>query len=235
MKPSLLFPSARGKRLGEAGFLFAVSGNIRAYLSPKKGKAFLYLLLGLLVGFFLLLFLFSVLLLLGAYSYAGSALIEIRRVLFLLFFYLLYGSAEEILCRGVLMPLISEHAGGTVGALVSAAFFALMHVANPGVSPLALWNIFLFGLLFASVTQCSKSLLPACGLHVGWNFAQSLCGVQISGNEALYAPLKFDSRISWLSGGAFGPEGSPILTFFLMALLAVMLLHSAKNQKEQTK
>lgn len=221
MKLSRLFPAERSAQIGEKGFLPSLIGMIAVYLSPKKGKALRDLFFCLLLGIAMLGLLLAALVLLGAYAYVGGASVRVMPLLLLFLFYLLQGSMEELLCRGILMPFLSVHLGGTAAALGSAVFFSLMHIENPGVTPLALLNVFLFGLWFASVAQRSQSLLPVCGLHVGWNFAQSLLGLQISGIASPHALLHFESRIAWLSGGAFGPEGSPILTMLLLVLLAV--------------
>ena len=196
----------------------------------KKEKAVLRLILGWLLGLAMLFFLIAILFLLDAYAYAGAQTEGAVYMPLLFLSYLVQGSAEELLCRGVFMPILCVRYGGTVGAAVSAAFFALMHAMNPGVGVFALLNVFLFGLLFASVTQRAKSVWPVCGLHAGWNFSQSLFGLQVSGSASLSAPLRFESRISWLTGGAFGPEGSPILTFFLLLFLACPFMFSKKTE-----
>ncbi len=228
---SRLFPAERSVQPSEKGFLPSLIGVIAAYLSPKKGKALGDLFVGLLVGIALLGLLAVVLVALGAYAYVGGTSVRVMPLLLLFLFYLLQGSMEELLCRGILMPVLSVPLGGVAAAFGSAVFFSLMHIENPAVTPLALLNVFLFGLWFASVVQRTQSLLPACGLHAGWNFAQSLLGLQISGIASPYAILHFEGRIAWLSGGAFGPEGSPILTCFLLVLLAVPLLRDKKENR----
>lgn len=189
----------------------------------KKEKAVRNAILGFLIGFGGLFFLLSILVLFGGYAYVGASEGSAIHLLLLPLAYLVQGSAEELLCRGFFMPMLCARYGGTVGAAMSAAFFALMHAMNPGVSVLALLNIFLFGLLFASVTQRARSVWPVCGLHAGWNFAQSFFGLQVSGNALLPALLRFESRIPWLTGGAFGPEGSILLTAILFAVLLALV------------
>lgn len=230
MKLSRLFPAERKAQVGEKCFLPSLIGVIAVYLSPKKGKALPWLFIGLLFGAVTLALLAATLVLLGAYAYGGLSSVKVMPVLLLFLFYLLQGSLEELLCRGVLMPILSLHLGGTAAAFCSAAFFSLMHIENPGVTPLALLNVFLFGLWFASVAQRTQSLLPVFGLHAGWNFAESIFGLQISGITSPHALFLLENRISWLSGGAFGPEGSPILTVFLLLFLARPLLFAKKTE-----
>jgi membrane protease YdiL (CAAX protease family) len=214
--------------LGESGFFSELIGDFARYLSPKKGKAPLYLLIGLLFGIGILVLFLAALLLLGVYTYVGMAE-GAAYILPLLAFFLVQGSAEELLCRGGLMPVLSSCFGGTAAAVGSALVFSLMHAMNSGVSFFAFLNIFLFGLFFASVTQRTESVFPACGLHAGWNFAQSLLGLPVSGNASPYALFCFEGRVSLWSGGAFGPEASPILTPLLLALLAVTFCYGKKK------
>ena len=218
MKLSRLFPEERSLQWGEKGFFSSWLRDVSVYFSPKRGKALFYLFAGTLLGMAMLFFLVAMLVLIGAYSYVGSTFVPAASVIISFLSFLLYSSIEEFLCRGILMPALSASRGGTAGALGSAVFFSLMHAANPSVTLLALLNAFLFGLWFASVVQRSKSLFPVFGLHAGWNFAQSLLGLQVSGNESPYALLRFESRIPWLSGGAFGPEASPLLLLLLVSL-----------------
>lgn len=179
-------------------------------------------LFGLLSGGGVLLLLILALLLCSGYAYVGVARSGAPYLPLLLLSFLVQGSAEELLCRGLVMSAISARHGGRIGAAGSALFFSLLHAMNPSVTLLGLWNVFLFGLLFAAVTQRTKSLFYACGVHAGWNFFLSLFGVQISGNAPRVSLFLLESRIDWLSGGGFGPEGSPMLTAFLLAALFLL-------------
>lgn len=241
LSPSLLLlllqpiaPSLTGALalLGTAAVLLPIVGYCR--LSGQSVKRTLYLEAprARSVGFFflgvgLMLLLAALLLIFGAYRLVGFDFSALPYAALLLAVYLVQGSAEELLCRGLLMRMLSERFGGTPSALVSAAFFSLMHIFNPSVSFLGLLNIFLFGLVFASITQKSQSLLGACLLHAGWNFCVQLLGVQVSGNEAEHSLVRLSSDMPFLSGGAFGPEASPLLTL----LLFIVILFLSKGKK----
>ena len=236
LAPSLLLlllrsavPSLAGELalLGTAAVLLPIFGYCRLSMRSAKSTLYLERLRARCVGFFFLgaglMLLLSVLLLaLGAYRLEGFDPSALPYAALLLAVYLVQGSAEELLCRGLLMRSVSARFGGTLAALVSAAFFSLMHIFNPSVSFLGLFNIFLFGLVFASVTQKSQSLLGACLLHAGWNFCVQLLGVQVSGSEARHSLVCLSSDMPFLSGGAFGPEASPLLTLLLLLLLLFM-------------
>ena len=210
-------------------------GRLRAedlYLKDKK--AVRRLSFGLFWGICMLVLLIGVLLLCGGYVLSGKRLDNVPYLPLLLFAFLLQGSAEELLCRGLVMSAFAVRYGGTAGAFGSALFFMVLHALNPGVTALGLLNVFLFGLLFSAITQKCGSILVACGLHAGWNFALSLFGVQISGNAPPHSVFLLESRLPLLSGGTFGPEGSPLLTVFLLALLLISLIFS-KKYKNGTK
>lgn len=198
------------------------------YLSGEKAPR--RLLCGLFIGIAMLAVLMLLLLSLGAYECVEKRLDRALYLPLLAFAFLVQGSAEELLCRGLLMSALCARYGGRVAAFGSALIFSLMHAANPSVTPLGLCNVFLFGLLFSSVTQRSGSLLAACGMHAGWNFALSVFGVQISGNAPRHSLLLLESRIPFLSGGGFGAEGSPILTVFLLLLLLIPVLFPKKSR-----
>ena len=167
----------------------------------------------------------------GAYAYVGIRTDAFLYLPLLFLGYLVQGSAEELLCRGFLMSALSARFGGVISAGVSALFFSLMHIFNPALSVFGILNIFLFGLFFASLTQKTGSILPACLFHAGWNFFLSLIGVQISGITPVYSLLVLEIKKDFLAGGGFGPEASPVLCILLFMLLCVSCLESIHLKK----
>lgn len=198
----------------------------------RRKKAVSFSVLGWLCGLFFVILLLGSLLAFRACAYERSDIGSIPRILLLLFVFLVQGSAEELLFRGFLMSSLSARYGGVASALVSSFAFSLVHATNPGVNLVGLLNVFLFGLLFSSVTQCTGSIFFACGMHAGWNFAQSLLGFYVSGNASLYPLFLFSIRKSVLMGAAFGMEGSPLLTALLVCILAFLAAGlSLRNKK----
>ena len=92
-------------------------------------------------------------------------------------------SAEELVCRCYLYQRTLQTSGSHVVAIaLSAAFFTMLHLANSGVTVLALANLALFGVLFALVVWKLDSPWAAFGLHASWNFTQTvLLGLPNSG------------------------------------------------------
>ncbi len=192
------------------------------YLNVSKKLSARHFFIGLSVGLAALAFLIGILLALGAYECVGVSFSDAFYLPLLLLAYMVQGSAEELLCRGFVMSRLSARCGGVAAAFGSALFFSLLHALNPSVSLIGLLNIFLFGLLFSSVTQKTKNIFAACGIHAGWNFALSLFGIRISGALPRHSVFLLESRIDLLSGGAFGAEGSFVLSLILLSALLLL-------------
>jgi len=92
--------------------------------------------------------------------------------------------------------------------------FAAAHGRNPGLGGPGAWlsllNLFLAGLLLGLAYVRTRSLALSMGLHLAWNWTQgTLLGFQVSGtaSQGLFRPV-LQGRPDWLTGGAFGLEGS---------------------------
>ncbi|MGH7544901.1 MAG: lysostaphin resistance A-like protein, partial [Gemmatimonadota bacterium] len=77
---------------------------------------------------------------------------------------------EELLFRGYPFQLIWSRLGLPVALGLSAGLFALAHLGNPELTPLAFLNLALAGLLLALVYVKTRSLWSAIGVHAGWNW-----------------------------------------------------------------
>jgi membrane protease YdiL (CAAX protease family) len=137
------------------------------------------------------------------------------------------GIGEEILFRGVLFRIVEEGMGTWWALLVSALFFGLVHMGNPGAT---LWSSAAIaieaGLLFGMVYHVTRSLPLCMGLHAAWNFTQgTIYGIPVSGTAADGWLVSTRSGPDWLSGGVFGAEASVIaLSLGLLCALALLVL-----------
>lgn len=129
-------------------------------------------------------------------------------------------AAEEVAFRGYLQRAITTWRGPVVGVLAPSILFALFHALNPNVSPLALANIALAGAVFAAAAERTGTLWLPIAYHYAWNLAQGpVLGLPVSGmawKGLLALPV---GGPSWLTGGAFGPEGGLLSTVVLMLSL----------------
>jgi hypothetical protein len=92
--------------------------------------------------------------------------------------------------------------------IVSSLVFAMVHVLNPNVQPLAILSIFFAGLLLATAYWVSRSLWLPIGLHIGWNLTEiHIFGFAGSGltEPALVRSVVHGPEL--ITGGEFGPEG----------------------------
>lgn len=136
-------------------------------------------------------------------------------------------AAEEVLFRGYPLALLTEGLGMKWGVGLTSGLFALLHLANPGLTPLAVMNLFLAGVVLALVVIRTGSLWWAIGAHLGWNWSTWwILGQPVSGLPAEEAPLlSFTAEgPSWLSGGAFGLEGSLAVTVLLLGSGGVLYM-----------
>ncbi len=158
--------------------------------------------------------------------------------LLLLFFvgFLIQGMSEELLCRSYLMVSLSRGCPLWACAVTNALLFSLIHIGNPGVTVIALVNIFLFGLFASMLTLRRGSIWMVGALHSMWNFAQgNLFGIPVSGMGGIASPLRAEAAEgTWqtlVNGGAFGLEGGLAVTAVLAAACAVALLLPTKKSE----
>lgn len=134
--------------------------------------------------------------------------------------FLLQPFFEELLFRGYLMSLLGRYFSLPVALIFSSFAFALVHAWNDGFSMMGFITIiiagFLFGLLFL---KTGRLWLPT-GLHAAWNFMQGVVfGFPTSGIRTYSITETSTSGPDWLSGGAFGFEGSILAVLLILAAI----------------
>ncbi len=130
---------------------------------------------------------------------------------------------EEISMRGYLLASLMDSMNKYLALAVSSIVFAIFHLFNPNMSMIGFTNIFLAGCLMGIGYIYNRSLWFPIALHFSWNFFQGpLFGFEISG-LSYRGILQHDvSGPDWLTGGAFGAEGSLLLTPFLFLLILAL-------------
>ena len=136
--------------------------------------------------------------------------------------WMVQGAAEEALVRGWLLPVIGSRYTALAGVGVSSLLFAALHLLNPGVSPIAVLNLFLFGVFASLFALREGGLWGVFGIHAAWNWAQgNLLGFEVSGNPVSGTLINLmEVGPDSITGGVFGPEGG-------LAVTAVLLIGSA--------
>jgi uncharacterized protein len=154
-------------------------------------------------------------------------------VLLVLVGWVVQGAAEEAITRGWLLPVIGARYRPALGIVLSALVFAVYHSLNPNLSPVAVLNLFLFGLFAALYALLEGGLWGVFALHTMWNWAQgNLFGFEVSGDEPAGGMLVnlTEAGPDLLTGGAFGPEGGLLVTIVLLAGLAVVWFTGQRRQ-----
>ena len=148
--------------------------------------------------------------------------------------YLVQGMAEEVLCRGYLFVSLSRRHSVVYSAVLSALFFAMLHGANSGLTPLAVFNLFLFGIFAALLLVKCENIWVVGAFHSLWNFAQgNIYGIQVSGNSLQPAILN-SSNVKGhglINGAGFGLEGGLGVTLVLGLGIAYLVYNLNKQGK----
>jgi len=131
---------------------------------------------------------------------------------------------EELLFRGYAYQKLRTWSRNAAIA-ISASVFALLHGGNSGVTPLAIANILLAGVLLALAYEWGERLWMPIGLHLAWNVVSGpILGYDVSGYVA--GATLFTTRGAgpqWLTGGIFGIEGSVWAVIVELAGIAFMM------------
>ncbi|MYG03365.1 MAG: CPBP family intramembrane metalloprotease [Acidobacteriia bacterium] len=132
-------------------------------------------------------------------------------------------TAEELFARGLLLQCLARALGPAGAIVLTSAGFAALHGANPGITALSTCNTALFGAVFGVAVIRQGSLWLATGLHLGWNVAQAVLGVNISGITIRLSDLSLRrGRPVWVTGGVYGLEVGLLATVVALALLAIV-------------
>ena len=102
---------------------------------------------------------------------------------------------------------------------MSAVIFASYHALNPNLGPIAMLNLFLFGIFAALFALYEGGLWGVFSIHTAWNWAQgNLFGFEVSGMIPPGGTM-FNLREvgpDAVTGGPFGPEGGLAVTTVLV-------------------
>ncbi len=147
--------------------------------------------------------------------------------------FILVAFNEEIMFRGYVLRRFMSGYNKYAALVISSILFMLMHGFNGNITFLGLFNIFLAGVLLGMYYIHQQNLWFPIGLHFTWNFFQgpvfdfAVSGTETSGAIITQQPT---SGGDWLTGGAFGFEGSLLCTLLVIVMIvAVHLQYRKKN------
>ncbi len=133
-------------------------------------------------------------------------------------FFLVQPLAEEVVMRSFLHNRLDVHFGPRVALVVSALVFGILHASNVGITWLAGLNIVVGGLVMGQLYALARNIWAPYAMHAVWNFLQStVLGFAVSGMDTYHWLHLRISGPAWLTGGAFGLEGSALTVLLLVA------------------
>ncbi len=197
-------------------------------LRGLKGNTVPRFLIGLLMGFG-----FNALCVLAAVlhgdisvSYRGIASNDILYIVILALVIIIQCGSEEILYRGYFYQRLRKgYKSPLFAILINPIAFLSGHLFNPGVTALALFNIYLTGVIISMMVYYFDSLWIAIAFHAGWNFTQNIIfGLPVSGVILKYSVGKMDlinGEDSFFYSVKFGVEGT---WFFLVVIIILISL-----------
>lgn len=138
---------------------------------------------------------------------------------------------EELLTRGYIYHFLKTRFTIAGAVLITSMFFSLMHIFNPNVTPLALFNIFLAGAVLNLLVLREGKIWSAVGFHFGWNYTMGIVFASPVSGGTEEGIIKLSLKgYELLTGGVFGIEGGVICTAVLALLSFYLLYHN--EQKE---
>lgn len=201
----------------------------------KKGALPEYLA-GLGIGFLLFGGAVAICVATGTLTLSAAASPSVGMILLYFIGFLIQGMSEEILCRSYLMVSMSRGCPVWISVLTNALLFAALHLANPGITPLSLLNLTLFGVFASIYTLHRGSIWGISAIHAIWNFTQgNVFGISVSGMSD--TPTIFESTSAEggiaeiINGGAFGLEGGLGVTAVLVLGCVVMMMVKTKRSE----
>ena len=170
----------------------------------------------------------------GSFELNELSLEPILFILGLFPFWLLQGGTEEVATRGWLLTRIAARSNLPLAIAISSSLFGFLHLGNSGVTFLSVLNIVLDGVLAGLLLVYTDSIWLVVAQHGTWNYVQgNLLGFQVSGTGADASIFSFTmgSGPDWLTGGAFGAEGSIITTLVLLVSLVIVYRLGERKEK----
>lgn len=146
-----------------------------------------------------------------------------------MFSILILATCEELICRFILLEKFCTKTSKFISILISSLFFMGLHLANPGLTFISILNLFLFGTLLSLIYFKTKDVLLISLIHFGWNYTNGcIIGSNVSGVEFPSIFKYLGGQSTFLDGGKFGIEGSPLT---LIGLAISILIFSIFTNK----
>lgn len=142
--------------------------------------------------------------------------------------FIIVGIKEELLSRGYCITALNSMGKPWLSIIISSLIFSSLHLFNPNVKMLGLFNIVIVGLLFGYMYVKTENLWMPIGYHITWNYFQgNIFGFPVSGTSPSGIYTFSNVKDNIFTGGAFGPEAG-ILTTIVIIIGAVVVWEITK-------
>lgn len=144
-------------------------------------------------------------------------------------------SSEELLCRHLMQRHLRRgYKSPLFEILVPSLLFAVLHLANPGVTVVSVLHLTFMAICCSLVVYYFDSLWMCFMIHTGWNYTQAMIfGLPNSGRVFPLHLFTIDSARDgcWLGYDVkFGVEGSFLSVALLVVLAAVIIILGRKKK-----
>ena len=129
---------------------------------------------------------------------------------------------EELFARGYVLQTLNRFTGFPVANTMAALIFAGLHLSNPGVSTMAVFGVFLAGILLGVCFRVSQSLYLPMFFHFSWNVTQALLGYPVSGTSFPGLLHLVREGPPLYTGGVFGPEAGVFGIFVVLVAMGTV-------------
>jgi uncharacterized protein len=146
--------------------------------------------------------------------------------------FILAAVLEEVVMRGIVFRVLEKSLGSWIALAISAALFGLLHLLNPGATWLNAASVMLEGgVMLAAAFMLTCRLWLCIGIHFAWNFTQGgVFSAAVSGGKTSGFLQGQMTGPTWLTGGAFGAEASPVaLVVCIIAGLLLLIAATRRN------
>ncbi len=131
---------------------------------------------------------------------------------------------EELMFRAVLFRIVEQRWGTRVALVTAFLLFALAHLQNDNLNAIGIVATGVAGVTLSACYVLTGRLWLSIGMHFGWNYLyDGIFAVPLSGHAARGWLQVAMPGPEWLTGGAYGVEGS-VLTLLVWGATAALML-----------
>ncbi len=196
-------------------------------ITHKVGHIFV----GALISLVSLIVILGILFGLGQIEFDGiSANADYLMIALFIGGFLIYSTAEEVMCRGFIETRLHSRFGINVCVWVSFFAFCIPHIPHLfedgwKFGAVGLINLLLISYIFSLLLDEFDNIYACSGFHSLWYIlCYSVIGDNLSGTPSSTSILCFSSKSGLMTGGEFGLQASVITTMVLSLLLVILLM-----------